>query len=316
MITDSCCLLFLVCSLKDALERQRVAQAQRNRFAKDQTGTGKLDALVDREVEVILSLIDAEHSLEQLMEDRAVINAHCNEIKEQQQVQPSEEQAKLLASLEEDLEMRNAQIADLQQKMCSNDLDSRMRALAENVQSIGESRVINKQLLKTLIQQRREQAHGVMEQKMQHDDQRSQLNEVLQQREQLAREMQQTKCKYEEMMVKQQRAYEEKVALLLRGKNDKSFEELDQTRTLAGASELASKKQSKKYLSTLSPDTEDDIVDHISSAGSDIEDTSGIDPDWKPKIRIIRRVRCIPKTRKATFGMLKILYPCRLLSPL
>lgn len=282
-------------SLKDALERQRVAQAQRNRFAKDQNGTAKLDALVDREVEVILSLIDAEHSLEQLMEDRAVINAHCNEIKEQQQAQPSEEQAKLLASLEEDLEMRNAQIADLQQKMCSNDLDSRMRALAENVQSIGESRVINKQLLKTLIQQRREQAHGVMEHKMQQDDQRSQLNEILQQREQLVREIQQTKSKYEEMMVKQQRAYEEKVALLLRGKNDQSFEELNQTRTLARASEIASKKLSKKPLPVLSPDMEDDFIMSVSSAGSDGEDTSGVDPDWQPKIRKIRKVRCIQK---------------------
>lgn len=294
-------------SLKDALERQRVAQAQRNRFAKDQGGTAKLDALVDHEVEVILSLIDAEHSLEQLMEDRAMINVHCNEIKEQQKAQPSEDQAKLLASLEEDLEMRNAQIADLQQKMCSNDLDSRMRALAENVQSIGELRVINKQLLKTLIQQRREQAHGVMEQKMQQDDQLSQLHEVLQQREQLIQNMQQTKCKYEEIMVNQQRAHEEKIALLLRGKNDKSFEELGQTRTLAGASELPSKEQSKKYLSTLFPE---DIVENFSSAGSESEDTSGIDPDWIPKI-IIRRVRCIPKT-----CMTKILYLCRLLSPL
>lgn len=281
-------MLFLF-SLKDALERQRVAQAQRQRYAKDQSGPAKLDALVDREVEVILSLIDAEHSLEQLMEDRAVINAHCNEIK-QQHPEPSEEQAKLLASLEEELEMRNAQIADLQQKMCSNDLDSRMRALSESVQSIGESRVINKQLLKTLIQQRREQAHGVMEQKMQLDEQRSQLNEALQQREQMMRELQQAKCKYEEFMVDQQRAFEEKVALLLRGgENDKSFNALDKTRTLP--IEVASKKL-KKPTPESSPDMEDENI-IIDSAESDIEDTLGVDPDWKPSPRKTRKVRCI-----------------------
>lgn len=289
------------------MERQRVAQAQRQRYAKDQTGATKLDALVDREVEVILSLIDAEHSLEQLMEDRAVINAHCNEIK-QQHPEPSEEQSKLLSSLEEELEMRNAQIADLQQKMCSNDLDSRMRALSESVQSIGESRVINKQLLKTLIQQRREQAHGVMEQKMQLDEQRSQLNDALQQREQLMHELEQAKCKYEEFMVDQQRVYEEKVALLLRGKNDKLFEAHDSTRTLP--TELVSKK-SKKHSPESSPDMEIVDVDCNTSAESDIEDTLGIDPDWKPSLRHTRKVRAFKKLSLSFFHLSLSLFSFR-----
>ncbi|KAH8387539.1 hypothetical protein KR093_007683, partial [Drosophila rubida] len=200
--------------LKDALERQRAAQAQRQRHAKDQPGAAKLDALVDRELEVILSLIDAEHSLEQLMEDRAIINAHCNQIKETGQ--PEGEQAQLLASLEEELEMRNAQIADLQQKVCSNDLDSRMRALCESVQSIAESRAINKQLLKSLVQQRREQAQGIMEQKVLLEEQRSQLNEAQQRHDEVAKRLRQAECKHEELLVSQQRSYEEKVALLLR----------------------------------------------------------------------------------------------------
>ncbi|KAH8420668.1 hypothetical protein KR222_010399, partial [Zaprionus bogoriensis] len=204
--------------LKDALERQRSAQAQRQRH---QAGTAKMDALVDREVEVILSLIDAEHSLEQLMEDRAIINMHCNSIKEQlqqqsDQSQPNEQQAKLLASLEEELEMRNAQISDLQQKICSNDLDSRIRALSESVQSIGESRVINKQLIKAIIQQRREQAHAIMEQQVMLEEARNHLIEVTQRQEELLQQVQREKSKYEELIVNQQRDHEEKIALLFR----------------------------------------------------------------------------------------------------
>ncbi|KAL7728452.1 hypothetical protein ACLKA6_005211 [Drosophila palustris] len=288
--------------LKDALERQRAAQAQRQRHAKDQPGAAKLDALVDRELEVILSLIDAEHSLEQLMEDRAIINAHCNEIK-QQQPKPEEEQAQLLASLEEELEMRNAQIADLQQKVCSNDLDSRMRALCENVQSVGESRAITKQLLKSIVQQRREQAQGIMEQKMLLDEQRSQLNEAQQQREALSKRLRQVECEHEELMVNQQRSYEEKVAVLLRSQHmsanvgDNKVEDIERQQIVEEmlrkkeelqqeVDKLKLKSQSQKRPIVIQSEDTEDECEFVSELDFDDEMNNTLeDPEWKPTKR-------------------------------
>ncbi|XP_064555470.1 chromosome-associated kinesin KIF4 [Drosophila montana] len=285
--------------LKDALERQRAAQAQRQRHAKDQPGAAKLDALVDRELEVILSLIDAEHSLEQLMEDRAIINAHCSEIRAQQQqeqeAQPDAEQAQLLASLEEELEMRNAQIADLQQKVCSNDLDSRMAALCDSVQSIGESRAINKQLLKSLVQQRREQAQGIMEQKVLVDEQRSQLNEAQQRHEELTKRLRQAEREHEQLMASQQRSYEEKVAVLLRsshalgGSESQKPEDLERQKIVE---ELLSTKEAlqqeldrikSKQKATKKPQSADKSVIFLNeSLLSDGQEDSDSDPDWVP----------------------------------
>ncbi|XP_030568912.1 chromosome-associated kinesin KIF4A-like [Drosophila novamexicana] len=283
--------------LKDALERQRAAQAQRQRHAKDQPGAAKLDALVDRELEVILSLIDAEHSLEQLMEDRAIINAHCSEIRAQQQQepQPDAEQAQLLASLEEELEMRNAQIADLQQKVCSNDLDSRMAALCDSVQSIGESRAINKQLLKSLVQQRREQAQGIMEQKVLVDEQRSQLNEAQQRHEELTKRLRQAEREHEQLMASQQRSYEEKVAVLLRsshalgGAESQKPEDLERQKIVE---ELLSTKEAlqqeldrikSKQKATKKPQpAEEQVIFLNDSVLSDGHEDSDSDPDWVP----------------------------------
>ncbi|XP_062139197.1 chromosome-associated kinesin KIF4 isoform X2 [Drosophila sulfurigaster albostrigata] len=280
--------------LKDALERQRAAQAQRQRHAKDQPGAAKLDALVDRELEVILSLIDAEHSLEQLMEDRAVINAHCNEIKQSAHTQPQGEQAQLVASLEEELEMRNAQIADLQQKVSTIDLDSRMRALCESVQSIGESRAINKQLLKSLVQQRREQSQGIMEQKVL----RSQLNEAQQGHEEMAKRLRQAECKHEELLLSQQRSYEEKVALLLRttrpkGDNENNDNAKDAVReqfveeTLRSMEALqqevdALKAKAQKKKARIESLVVDTVELNTSYDSEEIEDVES-DPEWIPK---------------------------------
>ncbi|XP_016982399.1 chromosome-associated kinesin KIF4A [Drosophila rhopaloa] len=220
--------------LKDALERQASAQAQRQKYAKDHGGSAagssnshsKTDSWVDRELEIILSLIDAEHSLDQLMEDRAVINNHYQLLQQEKTNDPAEakEQARLLASLEEELEMRNAQISDLQQKVCPTDLDSRIRSLAEGVQSIGESRAVSKQLLKTLVQQRRQQSASLNEQRTALDEQRTQLLEAQQQQETVNKRLRLAQTEHEEQMLAQQRAYEEKVAVLIRTANQRSGE--------------------------------------------------------------------------------------------
>ncbi|XP_041451742.1 LOW QUALITY PROTEIN: chromosome-associated kinesin KIF4 [Drosophila obscura] len=274
--------------LKDALDRQ--ASAQRQRHAKDHTGAAKTDSWVDRELEIILSLIDAEHSLEQLMEDRATINNHYNQVK-------AGGDQKELASIEEELEMRNAQIADLQQKVCLSDLDKRSKALAEGVQSISESRAVSKQLLKSLVQQRRQQAHSFNEQRTAMDEQRSQLQEAQQRLEDLGKRLRQTEHQHEEEMLAQQRAYEEKVAVLLRtaathqpaNENQQIIEELLSSREALQQQydRLKSRNQkvpAKEKQSKAAPSEENlnASVQFLSETVEIVSDSSD-DPDWVPQ---------------------------------
>lgn len=225
------------------------------------------------------------------MEDRAIINAHCTELREQ--ANPDADQVKLLASLEEELEMRNAQIEDLQQKVCSNDLDSRIAALCDSVQSVSESRGLNKQLLKNLVQQRRDQAQSIMEQKVLVDEQRTQLNEAQQRIEELTKRLRQAEREHSELMVSQQRSYEEKVAVLLRsshalgGSEAQNPEDLERQQIVEEL--LDTKEKLQKKLDRINSNTkktpvfdESVINDSILSDGFEDHDD---DPDWVPEIK-------------------------------
>ncbi|KRK06078.1 uncharacterized protein Dyak_GE16938, isoform B [Drosophila yakuba] len=300
--------------LKDALERQASAQAQRHKYAKDHGGSAKLqaqtDSWVDRELEIILSLIDAEHSLEQLMEDRAVINNHYHLLQQEKTNDPAEAkaQAGILANLEEELEMRNAQISDLQQKVCPADLDSRIRSLAEGVQSLGESRAVSKQLLKTLVQQRRLQAASLNEQRTALDEQRAQLLDAQQQGEAASKRLRLVQSEHEEQMLAQQRAYEEKVAVLIRTANQRSAElqtpaEAEQQRNQILEELLSSREALQQELDKLKAKTKskakadqaasqnlDDSVQIVDFNESiELSDVSD-DPDWVPSTSKSRRV--------------------------
>lgn len=226
------------------------------------------------------------------MEDRAIINAHCSEIRNQQP-QPDADQAKLLSSLEEELEMRNAQIADLQQKVCSNDLDSRIAALCDSVQSVGESRGLNKQLLKSLVQQRRDQAQGIMEQKVLVDEQRSQLNEAQQCIDELTKRLRQTEREHEELMVRQQRSYEEKVAVLLRSshalggseaQNSEDLERQQIVEELLSTKEKLQQKLDRINSHAKNPQALDESLINESLISDGAEDQDN-DPDWVPKMK-------------------------------
>ncbi|ALC49955.1 Klp3A [Drosophila busckii] len=276
--------------LKDALERQRAAQAQRQKHAKNPAAGYKIEALVDRELEVILSLVDAEHSLEQLMDDRAIINAHYNELKLQQaSAENAAEHEQQLANLDEELEMRNAQITDLQQKVCSHDLNSRMLELSENVQNIAESRSINKHLLRSLVQQRRDQAAGLLEQKILLEEQRNQLLEMQQRHDELTKRLLLANCEHEEQMLRQQRNYEEKVALLLRSSDkqladpqQKMFiEELIAAKDALQSQLDAVEAKRKKPRQNKNKDEEDIVELNDTIESIDSED----DPEWVPKTR-------------------------------
>ncbi|XP_014096633.2 chromosome-associated kinesin KIF4A isoform X1 [Bactrocera oleae] len=207
--------------LKDALDRQRVAQSQRQKpqTAKDaNTASNKIEQViswVERELEVIVTFIDAEHSLEQLMEDRVIISTRIAEL-QKQSPEAGSGAAQELDTLREDLEMRNAQITDLQQKVCTIDLESRMRSLAEGIQSVSEARAVLRKVLKSISDMRREHAVRMQEQKIALDEQIA-LREAADQTSTVAaKRMRLIELEHEEAIAERENTYEEKIAVLLR----------------------------------------------------------------------------------------------------
>lgn len=170
---------------------------------------------MERELEVIVSFIDAEHTLEQLMEDRGIISARIAEL-EKQQLAPGSAQAKEVVTLQEDLEMRNAQITDLQQKVYTVDLEARMRSLYDGIQNVAEARAMMRQLLKSILVMRREHAIRLQEQKMALDEQTA-LREAAEQTSAAAtKRMRLMELEHEEAIADRENTYEEKIAVLLR----------------------------------------------------------------------------------------------------
>lgn len=200
-----------LCRLKDALERQKVAQTQRQKLqsAKDANAASvKIDqviACVERELEVIISLIDAERTLEQLMDDRGIISSRLGELQKQQTPPEPHSQAALeIANLQEELDMRNAQISDLQQKVCANDVDKLIQTLADSVQSLTEARAVFKHLLKSMVELRREHALAL-------EDLRSQLHAADDRCNEAQKIIKQMKLEHEEAIAE----YEEKISVAL-----------------------------------------------------------------------------------------------------
>ncbi|XP_055915378.1 chromosome-associated kinesin KIF4 [Eupeodes corollae] len=291
--------------LKDALERQKAAQSQRNKN-KGNSATSKLDQVtsrVDEELDIIASLIDAENSLEQLMEDRSIISSRINAYSDANDTNSKEE----LAELEEALQLRNAQISDLQQKVMSTDIDSRIKNIMETMQSLPEARAVLKHLFTALIDIRRDFSSKLQEQKTARElaEEKLELNE---------KKLKQFVKEKEEEVVRSESVYEEKIAVLLRelhsasqnnhgqqtpeieerlkiqeetlNKFDELREELNMYRELCNELEhkIANKPNKTKPKNIQIIEESIDLDDITSSDDSCSQD----DPDWKKTPRFKR----------------------------
>ncbi|XP_023291735.2 chromosome-associated kinesin KIF4A isoform X1 [Lucilia cuprina] len=284
--------------LKDALERQKVAQTQRQKMqsSKDATAASvKIDqviACVERELEVIISLIDAERTLEQLMDDRGIISSRLGELKQQQPPpEPQSPAGMEIANLEEELEMRNAQISDLQQKVCANDIDTLIKSLGDNVHSLAEARAVFKYLLKSLVDMRREHSQLC-------DELRSQISTAEEKSNEAAKTLQQMKLEHEQAIAE----YEEKISvaltpeqeqrLKLQEEQEKKIEslmiELENYKQLRENATNNNKKKGKTTTKKISPAIktepmdEEEVEEEEDFTESEEEDfdESEDDPDW------------------------------------
>nr|CAD7588485.1 unnamed protein product [Timema genevievae] len=128
--------------LKDALALQKSVQDRRHKG----DNMSKVQTWVSHELEVLVSTVAAERSLEELVEDRAIINSQLSHLKQQVQSGNLSKEELVgvkedMKQLGEDLELRSAQIADLQQKIDDSDQENKTKTRWDTLQSMGEAKI-------------------------------------------------------------------------------------------------------------------------------------------------------------------------------
>lgn len=162
--------------LKDALQKQKeVAEKRKETQSRGMEGTAaRMKNWLGNEIEVMVSTEEAKRHLNDLLEDRKILAQDVAQLKEKRESgenpppklrrrtfsrdevrgQDSEAEnciAKQIESLETELELRSAQIADLQQKLLDAESEDRPKQRWENIATILEAKCAIKFLIGELV---------------------------------------------------------------------------------------------------------------------------------------------------------------------
>ncbi|KAB1253554.1 Chromosome-associated kinesin KIF4A [Camelus dromedarius] len=162
--------------LKDALQKQKeVADKRRETQSRGMEGTAaRVKSWLGNEIEVMVSTEEAKRHLNDLLEDRKILAQDVAQLKEKMesgenpppklrrrtfslaelrgQVSESEDSiTKQIESLETEMELRSAQIADLQQKLLDAESEDRPKHRWENIATILEAKCALKYLIGELV---------------------------------------------------------------------------------------------------------------------------------------------------------------------
>uniref|UniRef100_A0A7N6C1L0 Kinesin-like protein n=1 Tax=Anabas testudineus TaxID=64144 RepID=A0A7N6C1L0_ANATE len=151
--------------LKDALQkRSEVAEKRKDAQSRGMEGAAaRVKTWLLNEVEVMVSTEEARRHLNDLLEDRKVLAQEINHLK--QQLEAGERPApkirshgaletpltKQIENLETEMGLRNAQIADLQQKLLVADSEGRLKQRIDGITSIVDAKCAIKVLMSELV---------------------------------------------------------------------------------------------------------------------------------------------------------------------
>lgn len=133
--------------LKDVLDKQKTVQNHKKLAA----NVDQIASFVDQELDVILSVVDAQVSLKTIMDDRSILYQRLDHLKQEPTTDPVQ-----ISLLEEDLALRNAQITDLQQKIVSSKIDSKIKALEEPLNSTDKAKAGFRHVLQLITEMRKD----------------------------------------------------------------------------------------------------------------------------------------------------------------
>lgn len=224
--------------LKEALERQKNVQAMRAARAVGKPVRGAdVSSWVDHELELIRSVTDASVTLKLLMDDRALLNSKLLEMKGNSDEHNEDE----IKQQEHDLELRNAQIADLQQKILSTDVDSKQKAILEGIPTLPEAKQVLKKLLTVFTETQEESAKN----RHQLVDTRLSVECLEENIRQLTSELAETKQRFTDETNELAKMYEEKLSMLLLSKQKYARQSKEMTNTCDSILQEASDRMEK-----------------------------------------------------------------------
>lgn len=315
--------------LKDALAVQKSVQERR---LQQHGTTAKIQLWIDQELEVLVSTVDAERTLEQLLEDRAMLHGQLDQLKVQLQVNDVGAEDKIameedLKQLQRDIDLRNAQIADLQQKILDSDQENKVKTRWDTVQSMADAKCALKHLFELAAEIKKDFSNKESKCEDLASAHQKMLRELAQ-REHLLKEESE---KHKQQIISIEREHQEKVLLLLRQLTvpqngeagdsglaerlhiqnqelekmeilrkelDDKTEELDKLKSMLAAKEqelnktiIISSKMSNKKHNSCTYELEE-ILDNDSDEDDDVD----LDPDWQ-KTPIFKRIQKLKHDR-------------------
>ncbi|XP_066288584.1 chromosome-associated kinesin KIF4A-like [Branchiostoma lanceolatum] len=220
--------------LKDALSKQKEA-AQKRRDTNERTdykGLGtRVRTWLGEELEFLVSVGEARRHLDSLLMDRRSYSLQLQQLRQKlEESQPPRKRSRSgsesegegqawreqvhqqVAQLEQDIQCRNAQIADLQQKLVDADVEEKAKSRWENMRSLVEAKCGLKWLLDKLVESQinASTANGKVE------ELHSNLNETVVEMRRYQSEVNDLKYHHEEEKTNLQRQHEDKILYLLR----------------------------------------------------------------------------------------------------
>lgn len=231
--------------LKEALARQKQVLAERSSKMEtcDSTSIGnRVRKWLAHELEVRVSLREARHHMESLIADRKELSSQMRGLKEKiGEVSPSkkylwlddsgsreersfeeEEVRKQIDQLATEIELRNIQIQDLQQKICDADQENKGKSMWEGIHTMMEAKCALKWLLEQAVDAKADRTSLQGELKNVHE--MTETNREVEDR--LNKEMLRLKKIHEEELFKLRKEHERKTLFLLGVENKKKGDKL------------------------------------------------------------------------------------------
>ncbi|XP_038063245.1 chromosome-associated kinesin KIF4A-like [Patiria miniata] len=216
--------------LKEALEKQKAGQKKRSEEkteAKNMVGAAKrIKSWLDHELEVMVSVNEAKRHLGSLLADRKILSQQLHQLQQENEDQPPQKKFasptkavsvhdrdadKRIRELKGELELRNAQISDLQQKIVDADQEEKGKNRWNEITSMVEAKCGLKWLLETCVAAK----VSTSEVGSQLSDLQDSHQETVAEVDRLQEEIIELKADQEKEVTRMQRTHEDKVLYLL-----------------------------------------------------------------------------------------------------
>lgn len=283
---------------------------------------------MDHEIDAIHSSIDAKNTMQSLMNDRGLLLQRLQNLKATVQKTPDIENE--IKQLEEDLEMRSAQITDMRGKLAETDIEAKLKNIPENFSTVPELRIAMGYVLRALAEAR----ENFNSNKTKTEELKAAYEASEERVEFLVEENAEIQKLYEEEKSQMERNFEQKITLLYqktKGELDKNEEEkcfsdmAEQLSSKFDENELLKKriKELEEEIKTKNvvegtdhkkkPKKESNILESTFDVDDDLQevdddddeedfnlDDSFNDPDWKKTPQFKNK-----RTSRATTTLLK-----------